>query len=172
MPSVVLLLNHPSERRCLECSAAAGAEKPPAPHVHLGAVGGHDVQVRGALGAGDEPGGNSRPREQLGDDAPKQIDHGESLPGHARAVEWGSSELLQKAPADPANYGDGLAVADRLVAGTVRAFTGWLAAPGDPCVVIGKALASLPLDHTGSAHSFGFQHICLSIIERAPPLVP
>ena len=73
--------------------AGVGVEQPPAAHVHLGAVGGHDVQVWGALGAGDEPGGNRRARKQLGDDAPEQVDHGESLPGHARAVEccqWGS----------------------------------------------------------------------------------
>lgn len=95
-----------------------------------------------------------------------------SPPGHARAVEWGSSELLQKAPADPANHGNGLAVADRLVAGAVRAFAGRLTAPGDLRVVIGEALAALPFDHAGPADAFGLQHICLSIIERAPPLVP
>lgn len=71
--------------------------------------------------------------------------HGESLPGHARAVEWGSSELLQKAPADPANDGDGLAVADRLVAGPVRAFACWFAAPWDQGVVVGHALEAFAL---------------------------
>lgn len=90
MPGAVLLQNYLSERRGPGCSAAAVVEKPPAHHLHLGAVGGHDVQVRGALGADDEPGGNRRAREQLGDQAPEQVDHGESLPGHARAVEWES----------------------------------------------------------------------------------
>lgn len=76
----------PPQRRFVRL-AGVGVEQPPATHVHIGAVSGHDVQVRGALGAGDEPGGNRRARKQLGDQAPEQIDHGESLPGHARAVE-------------------------------------------------------------------------------------
>lgn len=55
--------------------AEVGVEQPPAAHVHLGAVGGHDVQVWGALGAGDEPGGNRRARKELGDKAPEQVLH-------------------------------------------------------------------------------------------------
>ena len=78
--------------------------------------------------------------------------HGESLPGHARAVEWGSLELLQQAPADPAHHGDGLAVADRLVAGAVWAFTGRLAAPGDQRVVVGHTLEAFALDGSKAAH--------------------
>lgn len=56
--------------------AEVGGEEPPATHVHLGAVGGQDVQVWGALGAGDDSGGNSRARKQLGGQAPEQVDHG------------------------------------------------------------------------------------------------
>lgn len=50
-------------QRWLVSVSGVRIEQPPAAHVHLGAVGGHDVQVRGALGAGDEPGGNRRARK-------------------------------------------------------------------------------------------------------------
>lgn len=71
--------------------------------------------------------------------------HGESLPGHARAVEWGSSELLQKPTANPDHDEHGFGIADRLVAGTVRAFAGRLAAPWDQRVVVGHALEAFAL---------------------------
>lgn len=47
----------PLQRRLVRI-AGVGVEQPPAAHVHRLAVGGHDVLVRGALGVGDEPGGD------------------------------------------------------------------------------------------------------------------
>lgn len=64
----------PPQRRLVRF-AGVGVEQPPAAHVHLSAVGGHDVQVWGALGAGDEPGGNCRARKQLGDQASEGNGH-------------------------------------------------------------------------------------------------
>jgi hypothetical protein len=47
-------------------------EQPPTAHIHLGAVGGHDVKLwGGALGAGYVPGRNRWAREQLGDHSPE-----------------------------------------------------------------------------------------------------
>ena len=57
------------------------------------------------------------------------------MPGHARAVEWGSSELFQEPLADPANDGDGLAVADGFVARAV-----------------GSGLQALLKSHSAAAH--------------------
>lgn len=68
-------------------------------------------------------------------------------------------KLLLDAPADPADDGYGLAVADRLVARAIRAFIGGLAAIGDSGVVARETLepfalargepsnTSAPLDH-------------------------
>lgn len=58
----------------LERVLGVGVEQPPATHVvHLGAVGGHDVLVRGALGAADEPSVNRRASKRLSDYAPEEI---------------------------------------------------------------------------------------------------
>lgn len=78
-------------------------------------------------------------------------------------------KLTQYSLTNPANHRDGFAVSDRFVAGALRTVAGRLAAPRDPRVVVGEALAALPLDHTGSADAFGLQYICLSVIERASP---
>ena len=61
-------------------------------------------------------------------------------------------KLLQEATADPAHHGDGLAVADRLVAGALRAFVGWFAAPGNQRVVVGHALQAFALDGSEAAN--------------------
>jgi len=86
----------PPERRLVRLPAVR-VEQPPAAHVHLGAVGGHDVLVRGELGAGDEPVGDCRARDYLGEDSPEDVQHGwRPMPGHARCNKLMFNRIYRK----------------------------------------------------------------------------
>ena len=86
----------PPQRRLVRLPAVWGVQSPAA-YVRLGVVGGHDVLVRGELGAGDEPVGDGRAREYLGDNSPEEVQHGRRpMPGHARAVEGNSKKKISR----------------------------------------------------------------------------
>ncbi|MCY1440456.1 hypothetical protein D9M71_567340 [compost metagenome] len=76
----------PPERR-LVCGAVVGVEQPPAAHVGLGAVGGHDVQVGRALGSADQPGRHGGARQDGGKQPPEEFGHDKSPPWH-EAKNW------------------------------------------------------------------------------------
>lgn len=98
----------------------------------------------------------------------------ELLASIARLVRAGISliqtiKLLLDSLANPTDYKNRLAIADRLVARAVRALVSGLTTVGDQRVVIGETLASLPFEWACPANAFGLQYICLSVIESTSP---